>query len=279
MKIRIMVDSSADLIPAVRERVEVLPLTIRFGDEEFFDGVNLTAGEFYKKLAAASALPTTSQVSPFAFEQAYAHALQSADAVVVITLSAALSGTFQSGVIASEAYQGKVFVVDSQNVSLGSGVLVQYALELVDRGMDAAGIAEELTRARERVRLFSVLDTLEYLQKGGRISRTAALAGSILSIKPIITADGGELKLVGKARGSKQANALMNQQIETRGGVDFAKPILMGYSGTSDERLTRYLAESGEFWQNRKFSTTMVGTAVGTYAGPGAVAVAYFTAE
>lgn len=279
MKIRILVDSGADLVPAVRERVEVLPLTIRFGDEEFYDGVNITTGEFYEKLAASKTLPTTSQISPFAFEEAYARALQDADAVVVITLSSGLSGTYQSAVIAAEEYSGKVFVVDSLNVALGSGILVQYGLELMDQGMTAAEIAEELTKAREKVRLFGVLDTLEYLQKGGRISKTVALAGGLLSVKPIITADGGQLKMVGKARGNKQANALMNQQIEKWGGVDFSKPILMGYSGTSDELLVKYLADSGELWQNSKFLTTTVGSAVGTHVGPGAVAVAYFTAE
>ncbi len=279
MSVKILLDSSADMIPEVRERVEVLPLTVRFGDEEFADGVTITTAQFYEKLAAFNTVPATSQVPPADFEEAYKRALQEADEVLVLTLSSDLSGTYQSAMIAAAEYEGKVYVVDSRSVALGTGVLAQYALELVDLGMGAAKIAEELASAREKVRLIAVLDTLEYLKKGGRISKTVALAGGLLSIKPIVGAVDGELKLIGKARGSKQANALLNQEIEKCGGVDFEMPALLGYSGISLEGIAKYLEESAQFWNGRKLPITSVGCAVGCYTGPGAVAIAFFAAE
>ena len=281
MSVRIIVDSTADLVPQAAERVKIVPLTIRFGEQEFIDGVTIDSRKFYEMLVESDELPTTSQANPAVFEEAFAEAVDQGHEVVCITCSSRLSGTHQSAVIAAEEFPGKVHVVDSRTIALGSAILVQYALELLDRGLSAQEIAGKLMRKREKVRLIAMLDTLEYLKKGGRISKTVAFAGGLLNIKPVICIEDGEIKILGKARGSKQGNNLLVQEIQKAGGVDFRKPLLLGYTGLSDNLLQKYIADSATLWQGNveQLPVSVVGSVVGTNAGPGAVAVAFFSAE
>ena len=278
MGIKIIVDSTADLTEQVRQRVEVVPLTIRFADVEYIDGITIDSQTFYEKLVESDVLPTTSQATPFAFEEAFSQAVDKGDRVVCITCSSKLSGTYQSAMIAAGDYPRKVYVVDSETVSIGAGILTEYALTLVDRGLEAEEIARELTQKRGSIRVLALLDTLEYLKKGGRISKTAAFAGGILNIKPVVCIDSGEIRLLGKARGSRQGNNLLAQEIGKAGGVDFAMPMLMGYTGISDALLRKYIADSAPMWEGRTecLPVRIVGSTVGTHAGPGAVAAAFF---
>lgn len=275
-QVRIVVDSTADLLPELRRQVDVVPLTVHFGQQEYVDGVTIQAEEFYRKLADCKELPTTSQATPFDFDKVFEPIIAEGDTVVAIVVSSRLSGTYQSARIAAEDYPGKVFVVDTLQVAISSSVLVAYALDLVQKGMGAAEIAEELTAVREKVHLMAVVDTLEYLQKGGRVSKTVAIAGGLLNVKPIIGLTEGEIKMLGKARGNKQANALMNKEI-ARLGIDFSKPILLGYTGTDDTLLRKYMEESSDLWEGRVLPATIVSAVIGTHAGPGAVAVAFFS--
>lgn len=281
MSVRIIVDSTADLVPQAARRVKIVPLTIRFGEQEFIDGVTIDSRKFYEMLVESDELPTTSQANPAVFEEAFAEAVAQGHEVVCITCSSRLSGTHQSAVIAAEEFPGKVFVVDSRSIALGSAILVQYALELLDRGMSAKEIAWKLMQKRDKVRLIAMLDTLEYLKKGGRISKTVAFAGGLLNIKPVICIEDGEIKILGKARGSRQGNNLLVQEIQKAGGVDFRKPLLLGYTGLSDNLLQKYIADSAALWQGNveQLPVSVVGSVVGTHAGPGAVAVAFFSAE
>jgi len=277
MSVRIIVDSTADLIPQLKERVTAVPLTVHFGQQEYTDGVDISAEEFYKKLETAKELPSTSQATPYAFNEAFEEAVEAGDTVVAIILSSGLSGTYQSAVIGAADFPGKVFVVDSRQVAISAGVLVEYAFRLLDGGMDAQRIAEELTEARSRVRLLAVVDTLEYLQKGGRISKAVAVAGGMLSIKPILGMNAeGKIEMIGKARGNKQANALMNKKAQEL-DIDFSMPVLVGYTGTSDGLLQKYLAESAEFFAGHTYGSSVVSAVVGTHAGPNAVAIAFFS--
>ena len=281
MSVTIIADSTADLIPQVAARVKIVPLTIRFGQQEFVDGVTIDSRKFYEMLVESDELPTTSQATPFDFEGPFTEALKAGEDVVCITCSSKLSGTYQSAVIAASAYPGRVFVVDSRTIALGSAILTEYALQLADRGMRAGQIARELENARDRVRLVAMLDTLEYLKKGGRISKTAAVAGSLLNIKPVVCIEDGEIRMLGKARGSRQGNNLLVQQIRNAGGVDFSMPVLLGYTGISDLLLNKYMEDSAELWKGNvdKLNVRTVGSVVGTHAGPGAVAVAFFSGE
>ena len=281
MGVKIIVDSTADLTPRVRARVEVVPLTIRFGDEEYIDGITINSRTFYEKLIESDVLPTTSQAAPFDFEQVFEKAAADGSQVVCITVSSRLSGTYQSACIAAEEFPGQVFVVDSRTIALGSAILTDYALSLVDRGMDAETIAWKLMQKREKIRLLAMLDTLEYLKKGGRVSPAVALAGGLLNIKPVVCIENGEIRILGKARGFRQANNLLVQEIEKAGGVDFGKPVLLGYTGLSDALLKKYIQDSAELWKGRveNLPCAVVGSVVGTHAGPGAVAVAFFAAD
>ena len=281
MSVKIIVDSTADLLPETAAQVKIVPLTIRFGDREFIDGVTIDSKMFYEMLVESDELPTTSQANPGVFAEAFEEAVAAGHEVVCVTCSAKLSGTHQSAVIAAADYPGKVHVVDSRSIALGSAILIQYALEQAEKGLNAEEIAWKLLQKREKIRLVAMLDTLEYLKKGGRISPTMAFAGGLLNIKPVVCIEDGGIKMLGKARGSKQGNNLLVQEIRKAGGVDFGKPLLLGYTGLSDRLLQKYIADSAGLWAEYRsdLPVRVVGSVVGTHAGPGAVAVAFFSAE
>jgi len=277
MRVRIVIDSSTDLRPEIVDRVSVVPLTISFGEDVFVDGVTIDRKRFYEKLIESDVIPKTSQPSPDAFMKVYEEAKAAGEEVVVITVSSKLSGTFQSAMIAAEEYDN-VFIVDSRSVAIGAGILAEYALRLADGGMEAKDIFESLIAQRQNVRVIAMLDTLEYLRRGGRISGAAAFAGGLLSIKPVVSIEDGEIRILGKARGSRQGNNLLMKEIEVSGGVNFEMPLLLGYTGLSDALLKKYIEDSADLWAGNveKLPATVVGSSVGTHAGPGAVAVAYF---
>lgn len=277
MKTRIITDSTADMLQEWKSRVYTVPLTVHFGDEEFTDGVTIDHEMFYKKLVETDVLPTTSQATPAAFAEQYKQAQEAGEEAVVITISSKLSGTYQSAVIAAGEFEN-IYVVDSGTAAVGGGILVQLALKYLDEGMGAKEIAERLNEEKEKITLVALVDTLEYLKKGGRISKTAALAGSVLNLKPVLAVEHGEISVLGKARGSKMGNNLLVQEIEKAGGIDFEKPILLGYSGLSDTLLVKYMEDSRPLWANAvsEVPYTTIGSVIGTHAGPGAVAVAFF---
>ena len=278
MSVKIVIDSTADLPSGQESQFSIVPLTIRFGEQEYIDGITITHKQFYEKLIESDVLPTTSQASPAAFAQVYEEITQADDTAVVITVSSKLSGTYQSAMIAASDYPGQIYVVDSNTIALGSGILAQFALRLVGEGLSAAEIAQRVTEERNNVRLIALLDTLEYLKRGGRISKTVAFAGGLLNIKPVICIRDGAIEILGKARGSKQGNNLLVKEIEQSGGVDFTKPLMLGYTGISDALLCKYIADSTYIWEGHvdDLPQTVVGSVVGTHAGPGAVAVAFF---
>ena len=279
MNTRIIVDSTADLLPQIKERVHVVPLTVHFGDQEYIDGVTIDHKTFYEKLVETDTLPSTSQATPTAFAQQYEAAKQAGEAAVVITLSSKLSGTYQSAVIAAEEYEN-IHIVDSGSATIGGGILVELALQYLDAGMCAQEIADKLEKEKEKIVVVALVDTLDYLKMGGRVSKTVAFAGALLNIKPVLSVIGGDIKILGKARGSKQGNNLLVQEIEKAGGPDFSKPILLGYTGLSDTLLLKYIDDSKHLWQKgtQAVRYTTIGSVIGTHAGPGAVAMAFFKA-
>ncbi len=278
MKVRIVLDSTTDLREEIIGKFTVVPLTVHFGAEEYIDGVTITHKEFYEKLVESDVLPTTSQATPFDFAEIFEKAVQAGESVVAVTLSSQLSGTYQSAAIAAADYPDRVFVVDSQSAAIGAGILAELALSLAEQGLEAKEIAKQLEKERENICLVALLDTLEYLKKGGRISKTVAFAGGILSIKPVISLKNGAVEILGKARGSKQGNNLLISQIEAKGGVDFTKPVLLGYTGMTDTLLNKYISDSEHIWKGNLdvLPVTTIGSVIGTHVGPGAVAVAFF---
>lgn len=277
MKVRIIVDSSVDIAERFRQEVKVVPLTIHFGEEELIDGVTIDRQRFYERLVECDELPRTSQANPTAFQKVFEEVTQAGEEAVVITLSSELSGTCQSACLAAQDYD-HIYVVDSKNAAIGSGILTEYAIECAKQGMGAKEIAEELERKKEDVCLIALLDTLEYLKKGGRISKTVAFAGGVLNIKPVVTIQDGKVEVIGKARGSRHGNNLLIEKIQESGGIDFDMPILLGYTGLSDALLKKYIEDSRDLWQEQAESldSTLVCSVIGTHVGPGVVAAAFF---
>ncbi|MBQ6626914.1 MAG: DegV family protein [Ruminococcus sp.] len=277
MSVKIIIDSTTDLIESVKEKVEIVPLTIRFDDEEFIDGVTIDHKMFYEKLIESDTIPTTSQATPSAFIPVFDKVKENGDSAVVINLSSKLSGTYQSACLAAADYDN-IYVVDSSSVAIGAGILVEYALSLVEEGLSAEEIAKKIEEKKNDVIIVAMLDTLEYLKKGGRISAAVAFAGGVLNIKPVVSLENGEIKMLGKARGSKQGNNLLVQEIEKAGGVDFNMPLLLGYTGLSDILLKKYVEDSSALWAHAKseLNSSVIGSTIGTHVGPGAVAVAFF---
>lgn len=277
MKINIIVDSTCNVSPDIEKNLKIVPLTINFDGVEYIDGVTIKNQEFYEKLVECDTLPTTSQATPDAFEKVYREVTKKDECAVVITVSSNLSGTYQSAMIAKENYEN-IYVVDGKSVAIGTGVLAEYALKLVEMGKTCEEIVKILENERDNVTVIAMLDTLEYLKKGGRISKTVAFAGNLLSIKPVARIADGKIEILGKARGSKQANNLLVKEIEAIGGIDFNKPIMLGYTGLSDVLLKKYIEDSADLWQGsvENLRYTLIGSVVGTHAGPGAVAAAFF---
>lgn len=278
MSVHIMIDSAANVSESISKRLITIPMTVSFGEEEYIDGVTIDHRGFYEKLSQSDVLPVTSQISPAKYEEYFREIAQKGDTAVLLTLSSKFSGTYQSAMIAAEEFAGSIFVVDTLAATLSIGVMAEYALRLADGGMDAESIAREIEKQRDRVCLVAVLDTLEYLKKGGRVSKTAAFAGTLLNIKPVISVENSEIKVLDKARGTKMGNKLLTQNIQKLGDVDPDMPILFGYTGLSDALLQSYLLDSAEKWKylDAPLPVSGVGSIIGTHAGPGAYAVAFY---
>lgn len=280
MSIRIITDSASDMSPAEHPALRVLPLSVTFGTDVYMDGVDIDHQRFYEMLVERDELPKTGQVNPYAFSQTIAEAREAGDEAVIITVGAKLSGTNQSARTAlAEAPGGDVYVVDSNNVTLGERVMVEYALRLVDEGRSAAQIAAAVEAVRDRVVVIGLLETLEYLVRGGRLSAAAGAVGTLLNVKPVVAAEDGLIVQLGKARGSKNGRNLLNQKVEKAGGVDFSMPLALGYTGLSDAVLKKYIEDSAALWAGHtegELSIHTIGATIGTHVGPGAVAVAFF---
>lgn len=281
MSVRIIIDSASDLTKEQADALglDFLPLKTIFGEEEYLDGINLSHRQFYEKLIEGDCLPTTSQISPHDFEQIYEDVKKKGDSAVVITLSSRLSGTFQSANIALDDYEDCITIVDSENVCLGEQILVMYACRLRDDGASATEIANALNQRKKDVRVLALLDTLEYLKRGGRISKTAALAGNLLSIKPVIAIVDGEVAVLGKARGSKNGCNMLREELSKCNGIDFSMPLCLGFTGLDDTLLQKYIKDNADLWESHieKLPISSIGSTIGTHTGPGGICVSFFS--
>ena len=278
MSVKIITDSASDLPASRHPAISVLPMTITFGDRQYRDGEELSNQRFYELLIESEQLPSTSQIGPAQFEEAFRAQVEEGHTVVAVILSGKLSGTYQSACIAAEEFPRQVFVVDSEHAAMGERVLVERAAQLVDQGLAAGEIAQRLETEKKDIRLIALLDTLEYLKRGGRISKSVAAIGGMLSIKPVIAIQNGEVCMLGKARGSKNGNNLLMQEIQKTAGIDFDRPYCLGYSGFHDDMLRKYIADSRSLWEGHAehLPVGTIGATIGTHVGPGAVGVAFF---
>lgn len=279
--IKILVDSACDIDAEEADRLGIylIPMQVRFGSEEFLDGVNLSKRQFFEKLIETDEMPQTSQINEFRFEEQFKKLTADGSEVIAIVISSKLSGTYSCAVKAAKKFGGKVFVVNSLNACIGERILALFALRLVNEGNhSAAEILNLLDEKKKKIQLLALLDTLKYLRKGGRISAVSAIAGEMLSIKPVVSIINGEVKAIGKALGSKKGNNLLNRLVDSCGGIDFDMPYALGYSGLTDVYLQKYLKDSEKLWSGKTDNVPayMIGSTIGTHAGPGAIAVAFF---
>lgn len=283
MSVQIVIDSACDLPKSTADilGLHYMPMRTIFGDQEYLDGISPTGEQFYEKLIETDEVPKTSQVPPSDFEAAFEKIIAAGDTALCITISSKLSGTYQSAMIAAERFGDKVIVVDSLNVTVGEQLLVLRATQLQKEGWSAWEMAEILNHEKKRIRLIALLDTLEYLKKGGRISSTVAFAGALLSIKPVIALVDGEIELLGKARGSKNGNNKLMELVESSRGIDFERPFSLAYSGLSDHLLRKYITDSHALYEGKTdhLPVCRIGSTIGTHAGPGAIGVAFFENE
>ena len=277
--IKIVVDSASDITQSEAESlgVSLISMRVRFGEEEFSDGVDITHREFYEKLIESDALPQTSQINEFCWAERFDELLKDADEVLAITISSKLSGTYVSAAAAAKKFGTRVRVVDSLSACIGERILCMYALRLIrDHGIDDA--ERLLNENKNKMQVLALLDTLHYLKMGGRISAATAFAGELLSIKPVVCIADGEVKLVGKALGSKRGNNLLAQLVEKCGGINFDMPYALGFTGLDDKLLVKYIGDSERLWKGRVDSLPVfaIGSTIDTHVGPGAIAVAFF---
>lgn len=281
--IQILIDSASDIseIEAKEKGIHMIPLEVRFGEDVYLDGVNLTPQQFLDKLTESTELPKTSQINEYRWAEQFEKLTANGDQVIVITISSKLSGTFNSAKAAAKKFPGQVFVIDSLTAATGERVLCDYGLRLIAEGKTAEQVATELDTIKHKVQVIAIVDTLKYLRKGGRISTLTAFAGELLSIKPVISVIGGEVKMAGKAMGSKKSNNLLMQLVQKCGGIDFNMPYGLIFSGYRDEYLRKYLEDSASLWQAyvkdiKDIPVYPYGSTIGTHVGPNALGVAFF---
>lgn len=277
--IRILTDSTADFSAAQLSQYNLrcVALTVSFGDEVYLEGIDLTTEEFYQKLPLSKKLPTTSQPSPDQFLQEFEEAKQAGEDVVAILISSKLSGTVQSALLAAElsGWQDHIYIVDSQTATLGEQLLVRRAMTHRQTGCGAAEIAALIEQEKSDLRLYAVVDTLTYLQKGGRLPKAAAVAGTLMGIKPVVAVEDGKIKVVGKARGLAGAYVHIFKLISGEGGLDILRPYILGYTGHSStiHPFEKYMKDTLHLPAPL---ISPIGAVIGTHAGPGACGIAYF---
>lgn len=281
MAIRILTDSTSDILPEeARERgIMVVPLRVTFGEESFRDNVDITHREFYEKLAGAEKLPTTSQPTPEDFLARFEQVKEQGDTLICILLSGGLSGTVQSAQIAKELcdYE-EIYIVDSHQASAGIRALVDLACLLIEQGKSAQEIVAELEEARDRVRLYIMVDTLEYLHKGGRLPSTVAVVGTMLKVKPIIALKDGVLSMVGKGMGIKDAMKNILKMTGEQLNADPRLPVYFVYTA-KENNCTQLRTQAEEKYALQRGESHSVGAVLGAHVGPGAAAIAYLEQE
>ena len=281
MAFTIITDSASDVsqAQAAEWNITVLPLKIRFGNKEFLDGVDLSNRAFYERLIETDTIPKTSQIPPYEYEQAFQEAADRGEEVLCLCLSSGVSGCYQSACIAADGMDG-VTVIDTRQFCISEYILVEHAVQCRSRGLSARETADIIRSETDKAHVIAMFNTLEYLKLGGRLSSAGAFAGNLLSLKPVLTIEDGIVKILGKARGSRNGSNLLRESVEKLGGIDFSRPICLGYTGFSDELLRKYVQDSAYLYtgHEKDLKTVTVGSAIGTYAGPGAIAIAFFTA-
>lgn len=274
--IRVLVDSSSDYMQAEAQKnnLEFVPLTVMINDVTYKSGVELTHDEFYEKLIDGKEFPKTAQPSPQDFLTIFEDAKEKGDDVICILLSSALSGTCQSAHLAKNmADYDNIYIIDSLSAIAGMRIMAEYAVKLSSEGMPASEIAEKIEAIKSKVKIIAGVDTLEYLCRGGRLSRTAATIGELANLKPILTVKPeGVLEVLGKTLGRVKAiNYILNQLENSTVDTEFPMYSVYTYGTENVEKLENKLSKEGYRIDNR----CQIGASIGAHVGPGAFGVVF----
>lgn len=278
MAIKIITDSTSDIEMSQEESlgIDILPLTVHFGDEEFRDGIDITKREFYSRLRESTSSPTTSQVTPKSFEQLFKQYTKEGHDIIVITIASKLSGTLQSAYIAKASVDsGNIYLVDSETTTMGLAWLVYQAIEMRDRGVEATEIISQLESLKKKVVIYAMIENLEYLKKGGRLSAVSATIGTLLKLKPIIQVKNGVVSVVQKTRGNVKAYRWMLDKAE-ESLIDPTKPVFYGHTDAL-KKLEPFVTSAKERFSAPINKSFEIGITVGTHGGPGCIGIAFIT--
>ncbi len=277
MSISIVIDTLCDVPKAFIKKygITVMPLTVHFGDESYLDGVDITPEEFFNKLSKANELPKTSQVTPAEFQKVFEKEIKKGKKVLTILGSSKLSGTHDSAVMAKEELSsGDIYIIDSESISLGAGMLVIKAARLIEEGKSIEEVFSVIQESKKKMKHLIILGELKYIYKGGRISLSSSVLGSVLNIKPMLTVIDGKLEMLERSRGMKKAIFALLDIIKNNGYDLNNKTIGINHSICPEyadfiEQMIKSEYDIKEIIRGE------VGSVIGTHAGPNCVAV-YF---
>ncbi len=277
MGIRIVVDSTSDVTKEIIEKhnLVMVPLVVNFEDDSYLDKVELTTDEFFDKLSKSEKLPTTSQASPATFVEVFSKILGEGDEVLGIFIGSDLSGTYQSAVIAKEMIgDDRIHIIDSRSACLGTFALILEAIKLVNENKNIKEIVDRLERVKSKIEVIAAIDTLKYLLKGGRLTKTQAIAGSLLNIKPIITIKDSQISVVDKVRGNNNVLKWIDSWIDSNNFNLSNKTVLLFHARAKDriDDLREIIVSK---YGVKDIIESEVGAVIGTHTGPGVIAIAF----
>jgi len=276
MSIRIVIDSTSDVTEDIinKYNLKVVPLSVNFEDKSYLDKVELSTSEFFEKLAKSEKLPT-SQVSPGAFAEVFNEILLDGDQILGIFLASEFSGTCDSARIAKDMTEsGNIRIVDSKSVCMGTFALILKAIELVSQNKTIDEVVNELEKSKEKIVAVAALDTLKYLEKGGRLSKGQAVIGSILNIKPVIGIKEGKLSVIEKIRGRNKTVKWFDEWIE-KNGFDLSDKTVLLFHGQNYDQLKVLRERIEEKYKIKNIIEQEIGSVIGTHAGPGVLGIGF----
>ncbi len=277
MGIRIVIDSTSDVTNEIIEKynLKMVPLTVNFENESFLDKVELSSADFFEKLEKSEKLPTTSQVSPGAFVEAFSEILLEGDQVLGIFLASEFSGTYDSARIAKDMVgSDNIRIIDSRSVCLGTFSLILEAIRLVNEKKTIDQIVAELEETKEKIVAVAALDTLKYLEKGGRLSKGQAVVGSILNIKPVIEIKEGKLAVIEKIRGKNKTIRWIDEWIE-KNNYDLSDKTVLLFHARSYDQLKALRETIEQKYKIKEIIEQEIGPVIGTHAGPGVLGISF----
>lgn len=274
--IKLICDSLSDIPKELIDKydIHVVPLTVIFDGKEYIDGIDLSKQEFYKMLRNSEDMPKTSQCTYIQFRDAFKKYLNKGNDILYIGGSSVASGTFQSAMMAKNDLYGNIYMVDTQNLSIGSGCLLLSAAEMLERKADIKDILNHLENLKESVKVLFTVDTLEYLQKGGRISLAKATIGNMLNIKPVLSIEEGLVKPINQVRGKKQVVSKILSLIKENFGEDLTKKrIILGF-GDNNKEFNSFVEKLKEDFKIDEIISVNVSTCICAHSGPGIIGIA-----